>query len=636
MATTLVRTLRKLTAIAAFAAFLAISITGTAGAAGFNEFVVFGDSTLDTGYFAYVSSGDATFDAKMQFALSQGLTGGWAGDGTMNTTLLANRFGLTLMPSDAPGGGTNYANGGATTVVNPASMVPNNVCTLYQIDNYLSAVHNVANPNALYLIKSGDNDVTYYYFTADQAFRDANPNYLSDGALNLAGRVAQLQAAGARTIVVRNSYDSALFAGPGGDIMPQFSQVMAASRQLGRQEWAFLTQQGVHFVPVDNDTLFGYIAHNPTRFGFDVNSVQAINAPFANPHVSAAFDVLTPYQQQHYLFIDGVHLTTAGQTIEADLTYAMLVAPSQMSMMAESAVQNGWAHAATIQGQLDPGARHSTPCGRNVWTSVGTYAMEVRNAPGFPGDSGTPFGGSVGIDYQTEEGYIVGAAFTSGSQTPGFSTGGHFSMVDVAPSLYAGYIGESLWCNTVLSYDASQYDVVRAVPLGTVFTDQNYATTNGRAFAFALRAGGNINFGRFSTGPVAGLVLQDVHVGGFTETSDTGLTALSFDAQTRSSFVTQIGWRIAMDKACFRPFAEVAWNHECAGHDRTVTATLTSTDAPSYSMDAVPVLSDWATTSLGANYELNSRVMLRGAASAMYANPRMITCGGEFGLNFSF
>ena len=238
---------------------------------------------------------------------------------------------------------------------------------------------------------------------------------------------------------------------------------------------------------------------------------KRLNAPFAIPHVDAVFDVLTPYQMEHYLFIDGVHLTTAGQAIEADMAYAMVIAPSQMSLLAESAVQNGWAHAATIQGQLDPGARHCGSCGRNVWTSAGTYSLEVQNAPGFPGDSGTPFGGTVGIDYQTEAGFVVGAAFTSGSQVPAFSTGGHFSLVDVAPSLYAGYVGNPCcWWNAVLTYDSSQYDVARAVPLGSIFTDQNHATTTGQSFALALRGGRNVTFGRFSTGPVAGLVLQDV------------------------------------------------------------------------------------------------------------------------------
>jgi outer membrane lipase/esterase len=142
--------------------------------------------------------------------------------------------------------------------------------------------------------------------------------------------------------------------------------------------------------------------------------------------------------------------------------------------------------------------------------------------------------------------------------------------------------------------------------------------------------------GRFICGPVAGLMLQQVHINGFTETGTSGITALSFDSQTRDSLVTQLGWRISMDGGRLRPFAEADWNHECAGKNRTITTSLTSVGAPSYTMDAVPVVSDWATSSLGAYYELNSRVMLRGAASAMYINPQMITCGGEFSLNFCF
>ncbi|MCP6768993.1 hypothetical protein NL529_29530, partial [Klebsiella pneumoniae] len=87
-----------------------------------------------------------------------------------------------------------------------------------QIEIYLASVNGAANPKALYLIKTGDNDVTFYYDPKQAQFRQDHPNYLRDGALDLADHVASLQAAGARTIVVRNSYDSALFAGTGGDV----------------------------------------------------------------------------------------------------------------------------------------------------------------------------------------------------------------------------------------------------------------------------------------------------------------------------------------------------------------------------------------------------------------------------------
>jgi outer membrane lipase/esterase len=314
----------------------------------------------------------------------------------------------------------------------------------------------------------------------------------------------------------------------------------------------------------------------------------------------------------------------------------MLVAPGEISLLAENAMQTGWAHAATIQGQLDPGSRHSIPCGRHVWTTAGAYGLEFRNATGFAGDNGTPFGGSVGIDYQYANGLILGAALTTGSQTPGFSTGGHFSQVDEATSLYAAYLDGPLWGNAILTYDLLQDNVNRAVPLGTLFTDQNSGYTTGQSLSLTLRGGRNFSMGHFSTGPVAGWVLQQIRFEGFTETSTTGLTALSFGSQTRNSAVSQLGWRIMADAGRLQPFVEANWNHECTGSGRTITTTLTSAVAPSYVMDAAPVLSDWATTSLGAYYELSSRAMLRGNVSAMYANPQMTAVGGEFGLNYSY
>jgi hypothetical protein len=73
-------------------------------------------------------------------AVAAGAKGGFAGNGVMNTTLLAARFGLG---AEAVGnGGTNFANGGAHTVTD---VLPK-VATVQQIGNYLRSVAGVANP----------------------------------------------------------------------------------------------------------------------------------------------------------------------------------------------------------------------------------------------------------------------------------------------------------------------------------------------------------------------------------------------------------------------------------------------------------------------------------------------------------
>ena len=452
----------------------------------------------------------------------------------MNSTILAGRFGLSAAP--VGNDGTNYANGGSYTA--SSGPMPGSVSTIGQIQNYLTSVNNHANPKALYVISSGDNDLNY-----------SNPlpaNYLSNSAIQLANTVAALQAAGARTILVPNSYNSAVYAGPGGNITNSNSAAYATSQSYFSERWADLSAAGVHFIPADLDSLFKYVVHNPTLFGFTAYSVQAANAPaqaFTSPYNSALLAwPLSPAQQEGSLFVDKVHLTTAGQTIEADYEYSLLTAPSEISLLAESVVQDGWARAATIQGQIDLSGIHRGPWGLNAWESTGVCNLQVRNAPGFIDDSGTPYGGTLGIDYQLPNGLILGVAFTMGGQTEAFSTGGNFNQLDEAPSLYVAYAAGPWWGNVVASYDLFQDTISRPVPLG-VFTDQNNAGTSGQSLALALRGGGDVSWGRFTTGPVGGFLLQEAHVYGFTESGTSGVTAFSFGSQTRDSFVSQLGWR---------------------------------------------------------------------------------------------
>jgi outer membrane lipase/esterase len=596
---------------------------------GLNQFLAFGDSTLDTGYFRYKTTGNAEMDKAIALAISKGATGGWAGNGVMNTTILAGKFGLSA--ATVANGGGNYANGGATTVANDQPVIPNNVTTLQQIQNYLNAVNGAANPNALYLIKSGDNDATYYT-NQGPAWMAAHPTYLSDGAAQLATAVARLQAAGARTIVVRNSYDYALMAGLGGVIPSDQAEAYARSVGLWKAEWAYLTAQGVRFIAADNDSLFKFVAKNPTLFGFTPSSALSVNAPSPLPAIMA---LATPEQQQTYLWINGPHLSTAGQTIEADYTYNLLIAPSQMSLIPEGVVQGGLARAATIQGQIDLSGQHRGPNGINVWASAGGNKLRIKNESGFANESGPGYSGTVGVDYLTPGGFMIGAAFTAGGQKQDFSSGGHFDQVDEAFSLYAGYRAGPLWGNAVATHGQFQDKIARDVALG-IYTDHNNGSTYGQSQALALRAGGDISLGRFTTGPVGGVVMQQVFLNGFTETGTSGVTALSFSNQTRDSAVSQLGWRVLLDAGAWQPFAEAKWNHEWAGKDRSVTASLTTVAAPSYTMDAAPVASDWVTTSLGTSYKLNSRVMLRGEASAVLVNPEVTSYGGELGLSVNF
>jgi outer membrane lipase/esterase len=609
--------MKPFAAVAVLFTIAILSMSGMAGAQKFDQFVGFGDSTIDTGYFRYNLSGFAAIDDNLPAAIANGAKGGFAGNGVMGMTILGDRFGIDAGPVGNGNGGTNYANGAGFTD-DPGPM-PGSVAATQQIRNYLASVGGVANPHALYVVSSGNNDLL-------------QGKNLTNAAAALAIGVSDLQRAGARTILVPNSFLYAVYAAPGGGMDPANAAAYAQSVSYNALRWSNLTAAGVLYVPADLDSVFRYVVQNPTSFGFTQNSVLSASHPSPVAAILSDNSDITQAQQQTYLFIDGRHLTTAGQTIEADYEYGLLVAPAQISLLAENAIQGGWTRAATIQGQIEA-PRCGT--GRRFWTSVGVFNTKVSGAQGFANDSGSPLGGSIGLDFQLSSGLILGAAMTVNSQIQRFSTGGHFEQVDETPSLYAAYLDGPTWGSAVLSYNLFQDNIQRQVPLG-MFTDQNNGNTTGQSFALALRGGRNVTRGRVTTGPVAGLIMQEARVYGFTETGSTGITALSFDRQTRESVVGQLGWRLLVDADKLQPFAEVNWNHELASQNRMVGATLTTVDAPTYFMDAVPVTSDWATLGLGSYYKLSSRAVLRGGVSAMLANPRMQNYGGDLGLNICF
>lgn len=593
-----------------------------AAAGPIDQYVGFGDSTLDSGYFRYHSMIPA-YDPYIAAAVAAGNSGGFVGNGVVNATILAAKFDLTALPVGAPGG-TNYAIGNAQSAVTSGNFLS----TVQQIQNYLANVSGKANPDALYVIHTGDNDRTLV-MTSGAAWNAANPNYLSNQASAVAAQVTLLQAAGARTILVSNSYDSAVYAGLGGDIAPANTANYALAVAHGTNIWSDLTASGVRFVPVDRDSVFAFVVHNPTKFGFTANSVLPANAPCMASALICT--TITQVQQKTFLFVDAVHMTTAGQTIVADYEYSLIAGPNQMSLLGESNVQAGLSRIAAVQGQ----ANRSGPEGWRAWIGGGADDLSIKNSTGMAYLKSTPWRGTLGADYRTASGVTLGAAFTAGGQTAHFSTGGGFVQTDETVDLYAGYTSKALWANALVSYGALSDDTTRVVPLG-IYTDENRGNTDGQSLAVAVRGGADFDFGSLTTGPVAGVVLQRVHFGAFAETGASAVTALAFAGQRRDSAITQLGWRAAFTWGKLQPFASVEWQHEWAGKNRRVTAAITTAATAPYSIDAAPIASDWATASAGAAYQIAPELTLVGTLSSTAGNPNVNNYGGDLRLALGF
>src|SRR5215471_11351214 len=263
---------------------LALGIVWASQAAAdpFNQFISFGDSTLDSGWWNGALQGQcdgapspcttgSTFkNTVIGNAISLGgeVVGAPVGVGLMNTQVLAGFFNLTAQPVNQ--GGTNYAISGAMDAATPAnaSTVGNgNIgnlnqnktlpSTVQQMTNYLSSQQQggKANSQALYIISSGGNDVTY---ARDNIVgRTMQHAYLSFQASALAAAVANLQANGAQQIIVNG------LPGAVGTLASFYTSSLFAA----------LTAAGVNYIAADVNAFVQQIELNPLKYGFTAQTV---------------------------------------------------------------------------------------------------------------------------------------------------------------------------------------------------------------------------------------------------------------------------------------------------------------------------------------------------------------------------
>jgi outer membrane lipase/esterase len=184
------------------------------------------------------------------------------------------------------------------------------------------------------------------------------------------------------------------------------------------------------------------------------------------------------------------------------------------------------------------------------------------------------------------------------------------------------------------TYGGLDYKVDRAVPIG-ITTQHNPGNTGGRDLSIAVEGGYDFISGSFTHGPIAGLTGQHIEVDRFTETG--GFTSLSFAGQTRDSAISALGYRASIDIGNWTPFAQLVWNHEFVSTgDRTVTATLTTVVAPSFSMPAIDVGGNWGTGTVGVKCKLAPNVVALGSFTGEFGQNRVSAYGGLLGLNVSF
>lgn len=289
--------------LARVAAGLGLCAALSASAASpYSGLVVFGDSLSDSGNNAALITGalggvpQLPITSDGYYSKYPSLAGTYS-NGPVWTQYLAQSLGLTLAPSVL--GGTNYAFGGAQTGTDgDEPLAPGFPFSMRrQLDWYLGASGNAADPNALYIVAGGGNNVRAALEAiaggADAAAVGAAT--VAGYAADMAGLVADLKLAGAQHVLVLNT--------PNFGLTP-----LAGAMGVGTEATALSWNM--------NDALATALSGSGAAvfdmFGFMTQAVAAGAASGFSNWTNACGAAANACDVDTALFWDGIHPTARG------------------------------------------------------------------------------------------------------------------------------------------------------------------------------------------------------------------------------------------------------------------------------------------------------------------------------------
>jgi outer membrane lipase/esterase len=577
---------------------LALAITGSAAAAQFDNVIVFGDSLSDNGNLSLASG----LPQLARFTTNPGLVG---------IEHVSDFYGINLTPSLT--GGTDFAFGGAG-LNNNSPGTPAGVPTLpQQLQMYLGATGGKADPNALYSVWGGANDVFYnvalYQGGAiTQAQLQTNLQAAAQTELQLIGQLGQ---AGAKNVIVFNLPDigetpSSIAQGP-----TAIEQGTGISIIYNSALNAGLAQTGVNIIPIDTFGLIHEVIADPSRYGFtnvtDAACGLTSTSLECGPQGSGAPFTYAPGTDQTFLFADGVHPTTAAHALLGQYVVSVIQAPGQQSLLAEAplAVTDSVNH--SLRNQALAGMNQPSQGVR--WFADFNYNQQKLDATvNTPKSDNNQNVLTVGADVHPDEHMSVGLALSGSNHRDGFAdNAGGFKLQEYLVSAYAMYGWQQGYVGAIGSAGQLNYhDINRNIVLGPALRHES-GSTSGSHVALALTGGWLFGSDALRTGPYADVGYQRVRVSGFAENGDDS-TAMTFDRQEREALIGTLGWQVIGNwqagGATLHPFAQVAWNHDSKADPRDVRAGLVTMPG-TFALPGFAPDKTWGSAGLGLNAEFS-------------------------------
>ena len=621
----------------------------------FSGETVFGDSLSDSGNISIVEG----LPNIMRFTTNPGFTA---------VEDVGNFFGLATNPSLR--GGTDFAFGGAGVTTNSPG-TPSSIPTeTQQITSYLAANPTVSG-SELFTVFGGANDI-FYHGTAVAAgqFAAANSAGLSSAAAAaFAQTIAQiegvagpetpaqalsaiqaaaaqeitlvnnLQKAGARYIIVFNLPNTSLTpsAAAGEKLVPgTIAEQSTLSSAFNSVLNSGLASAKVGIIPVNTFALFNEVLANPTAYGILNTTVPACTtASSLNCTPQTLRLGATP---STYLFADGVHPTTNTHALFAQVVESEIIAPQQISLIAEEPLATLEVERNAVGVQLLTDQTDPSP-GVHVFASGG-YARQRFSAQAFTPSAHDDDGLiTAGLDYRLNAQANLGGEISGGTASEDLNGQlRQFRTDSFGGSIFGQYVLGAAYLGGDASYgDLRVRDIQRLFKIGPVTRTEN-GDVGGQTSSVSFNTGYWFGAPTLRAGPFISGSYERVHIDRYSETGGDS-TTMVFEAQTREALIGEAGARVQgalpTRYALLRPFAEIAYAYDGDARTRDVTAGLATMSGefsiPGYSPDR-----EWGEAQGGVQAVFTNHWSGYVAYNGRFAGRSSNYDGGDIGVRYAF
>jgi len=267
------------------APLLAASMTAQAETPKYDALYVFGDSYCDVGNL-FLATGGAEAGPPYY--------NGRFSNGPIWLDHVAGFLSVPLKPSLA--GGTDNAFGGAWVTEGKSVSGATIPSVPEQVGLYLSQHGGKADPNALYILEGGGNDIL--------DTTSGSPEALGFKiAAALAGSELLLRQAGARHFIIPDLFNVGLLPAAAGNVSFATKASAAANESLDELLAFEQLLEGIHIARMDVFSLLNSVEKDPTHFGFtDVTDPCLTTTVCADPDHTFFWDTHHPTEFGHAFF----------------------------------------------------------------------------------------------------------------------------------------------------------------------------------------------------------------------------------------------------------------------------------------------------------------------------------------------